>query len=125
VGEGEGTCGSRTPKRTSLGRPLRAAERPATSTASAAVRASMPVVEPRPLAATVASLGPPKRVGVRGEGSVQLPVHRAHSALRWYCSSLYACADGISGCTWGRDSVNVRPARRGDGQKGLVGVSEQ
>ena len=59
--------GFETKKRTSLGQPLRAAERPATLAAGATARPRMHIVEPQPLAATSGSLGSPAWVGVGGE----------------------------------------------------------
>ena len=56
--------GFETKKRTSLGQPLRAAERPATSAAGAVARPRMHSVEPQLLAATSESLASPAWVGV-------------------------------------------------------------
>ena len=64
-----GTCGMLVPERTSLGRCMRATERPATAAVSAGARQTSPVAEPQPQAAVVAIQGSPVRVGEGGEGT--------------------------------------------------------
>ena len=61
-----GTRGMCMPEHTSLGRPPRAWERPATAAAAAPPRPTTSDVQPQPLVATAASVGPPVRVGVGG-----------------------------------------------------------
>ena len=86
-----------TKKRTSLGRPLRAAERPATSAAGAGAGPRMHSVEPQPLAATSGSLGSPAWVGVGGERVHGCRAAALMSALRRRCGSLNACGDVVNG----------------------------
>ena len=59
-------CGMCIPKRTSLGPPPRAMERPAKAAAATPARPLTPDAEPWTLAATAASEWPPVRVGVGG-----------------------------------------------------------
>jgi len=89
--------GCETQKRTSLGQPLRAEERPATAAAGAAARPRMHAVEPQPLAATRGSLGSPVWVGVGGERVNGCGTAVLTSALRRPCGSLNACENVVSG----------------------------
>ena len=57
-----GMCGMQMSNRTSLAKPQRGAEGPATATAGAAARSRAPAVKLLPLAAKAASVGPPARV---------------------------------------------------------------
>jgi len=100
--------GFETKKRTSLGQPLRAAERPATSAAGAVARPRMHSVEPQLLAATSESLASPAWVGV---GSERVHGRRAAaltSALRRRCKSLNACGDVVSGRSRATDGMLTR-----------------
>ena len=56
-----GTCGTRTPKRTSLGWPQQPVERLATAAAAASARLATLALEPQPLVAVAASVDPPVR----------------------------------------------------------------
>ena len=100
--------GFETKKRTSLGQPLRAAERPTTSAVGAAARPRMYSIEPQPLAATRGSLGSPAWVGVCGERVHGRRAAALTSALRRRCRSLKACGDVVSGRTRATDGMVTR-----------------
>ena len=100
--------GFETKKRTSLGQPLRAAERPVTAAAGAAAHPRTHTVEPQPLAATSGSLGSPAWVGVGGERVHGCRAAALMSALRRRCESLNACGDVVSGRTRATGSMFTR-----------------
>ena len=104
------TCAYRveTKKRTSLGQPLRAAERPATLAAGATARPRMHIVEPQPLTATSGSLGSPAWVGVGGERVHGCRAAALTSALQRRCGSLNDCGDVVSGRTRAMDGMFTR-----------------
>jgi hypothetical protein len=115
-----GMNGISMPERTSIGRPPRTAERMETVAASAAAASRTTAVEPLRLATVAAHTEPPARLGVGSKGVHGCPMAAVGSALRRRYSSLYACGDAISGCTWARDGVHTMPERHGGGWSELV-----
>ena len=95
-------------KRTSLGQPLRAAERPVTVAVGAAAHPRTQTVEPQLLAATGGSLGSSACVGVGGERVHGCGAAALTSELRRRCGSLNACGDVVSGRTRTMDSMFTR-----------------
>ena len=77
-------CGLRTPKRTCHGQPSRAMERSATAAAAAPARPVTSDVEPWPLAATAASVGPPEWARLeRAQLSAHARAHRGGAAAAY------------------------------------------
>ena len=114
-----------TKKRTSLGQPLRAAERPVTAAAGAAAHPRTHTVEPQLLAATGGSLGSSAWVGVGSERVHGCGAAALMSALRRRSGSLNACGNVISGCTGARDGMCPRSVRCGVVRVKLVKVSQR
>ena len=83
-----GIWGMHTPERTLIGRPQRAVERLATVVAGALARPTTPAIHPLRLVATGASVGPPVRLGVGGQGVHDYLLAALTSALRQRWGSL-------------------------------------
>ena len=120
-----GIWGMHTPERTLLGRPQRAVERLTTAAAGALARLIIPAVHPLRLVAMGASVGPPVRLGVGGQGVHDYLLAALTSALRQRWGSLYACWDAVSGQRRARDGVDLSPVQRGGCLSELVGVSKR